>query len=332
MSEGKREVGLLENTQVSRSGGALSLANLDQVAGFAKVMAAASIAIPKHLRDRPGDCAAITMQALHWEMDPYQVANKSYSVNDRLAYESQLIYAVIQARAPVKGRIRQELIGEGPDLQCRVWAHVDEDQRGDDDDGLVEYTSPKLKDIGTKNSPLWKADPGTQITYYSNRAFARLHFAGVLMGVYTVDEIRDAPPMDEAPRDITPEQPKGGMDRVEALRAKKERPTPKPADEVEDVDINEDAPADQEPEPAETQDAAEPEADEAPQDQEPVKDEVEEAEVIPDDTPSRALLAGRTAYEALGATALSPYEPDGPEDADFKRGMAEAEAEENDNE
>ena len=51
---------------------------------FAKLMALSHVAIPKHLRGNPGACLAVTIQAIEWRLSPYAVANKSYSVNDRL--------------------------------------------------------------------------------------------------------------------------------------------------------------------------------------------------------------------------------------------------------
>ncbi len=58
-------------------------------------MARAGIA--KHLRDNPG--AAVAMQAFEWDMSPFAVASKSYSVNGVIAYEAQLITAVVNTRS-----------------------------------------------------------------------------------------------------------------------------------------------------------------------------------------------------------------------------------------
>jgi hypothetical protein len=184
---------------VSDGAGGLAFANMQQVMEFAKLMAVSAVAVPKHLRMNPGACLAVAVQALEWRMSPYAVANKSYSVNDRLAYESQLIQAVILQRAPIEGRFKVEFTGEGPDRVCTVSAKL----RGSDD--VVEYKSPRFADITPKNSPLWKTDPDQQQFYYSGRALCRRHFPDVILGVYARDEIDEAQGPDRA-RDVTPTQ------------------------------------------------------------------------------------------------------------------------------
>lgn len=188
---------------VSDESGGLSFANVSQVMEFAKMMSVAQIAIPKHLRGNPGACLGVCIQAVEWRMSPFAVANKSYSVNDRLAYEAQLIQAVILQRAPIKGRLKVEYSGEGGARVCRVWAELREQDGGE----IVEYKSPPFDRITPKNSPLWKSDPDQQQFYYSSRALARRHFPDVILGVYAKDEFEDSRPPHVGPeraKDITP--------------------------------------------------------------------------------------------------------------------------------
>ncbi|MDQ0510935.1 recombinase RecT [Ancylobacter amanitiformis] len=193
---------------ISNSAGGMSFSNMSQVLEFAKIMAIGGVAIRKHLRGNPGTCLAVTIQAIEWRMSPFAVANKSYSVNDQLAYEAQLIHAVILMRAPLKGRPKFRFEGEGGTRKCIVWGVLD-----DGTDDTVEYVSPAFDKITPKNSPLWKADPDQQHGYYSVRAFARRHFPDVILGVYAVDEIEHDR---GAPRDVTPARPTLGqaLDRL----------------------------------------------------------------------------------------------------------------------
>lgn len=171
---------------VSSIAGGLTFQNMAEVVEFAKLMSKSQVAVPKHLRDNPGACLAVTVQAVEWRMSPFAVANKSYSVNDRLGYESQLIQAVILARAPIIGRLSFEFTGDGPDKSCTALATLTS--------GLtVRYTSPKLKEIKVKNSPLWVNDPEQQLTYFAGRNLARRYFPDVLLGIYSEDELRDMP-------------------------------------------------------------------------------------------------------------------------------------------
>src|SRR6185437_9747475 len=92
----------------------LVVESLGQAMELAKLMAISNTAVPKHLRGDPGACLAIAIQGYEWGINPFALANKSYSVKDRLAYESALYHAVVQRRAPIKGRIKQAYVGDGP--------------------------------------------------------------------------------------------------------------------------------------------------------------------------------------------------------------------------
>lgn len=171
----------------------MQFANMTDIMEFAKIMSVSQVAVPKHLRENPGACLAVVIQASEWQMSPFAVANKSYSVNDRLAYESQLVSAVILRRAPIKSRFRYEFKGEGDKRVCTVSVTTTD---GDE----ITHSSPMFGLINPKNSPLWKSDPDQQLGYHTARSMCRRHFPDVLLGVYTMDEMQDAPP---APRQAT---------------------------------------------------------------------------------------------------------------------------------
>lgn len=171
--------------------GTISMANVGDVLEIARLMSKSESAVPKHLRGNPGACLGVVIQAGDWGISPYAAANKSYVVNDRLAYEAQLINAVILRRAPIKGRFKFAYAGEGEKRRCKVSVICSDGEE-------VSYESPEVGKIPVKNSPLWKGDPDQQLAYYSSRAMCRRHFPDVILGVYTPDE------MEEDPRDVTP--------------------------------------------------------------------------------------------------------------------------------
>lgn len=193
--EGRIDKAVTGALAVSSRGGGVLITTATEAMEVAKLMSISGIAVPKHLRGNPGACLAIVIQANEWEMSSYAVANKSYSVNDRLAYESQLIQAVILRRAPIVGRFKVEYNGDGQHRRCRVWAKLRDGE-------TVEYTSPEIATIKVKNSPLWTGDPDQQLFYYSGRALCRRHFPDVLLGVYAREELEERDPEDA--RDITP--------------------------------------------------------------------------------------------------------------------------------
>lgn len=223
------DTSILGGLSVSDRAGGLAFRDVTQVMEVAKLMAISGVAVPKHLRGNPGACLAVVIQALEWRLSPYAVANKSYSVNDRLAYESQLIQAVILQRAPIDGRFRAEYSGAGQRLKLRIVAKL----KGSDQE--VDYESPEIGEIKPQNSPLWKSDPPQQLYYYSARALCRRHFPDVLLGVYARDEIDndDDERGPERARDVTP--PKKLADKLDML-ADASKSAPKPTVPVESFD------------------------------------------------------------------------------------------------
>ncbi|MCH4542962.1 recombinase RecT [Ochrobactrum sp. A-1] len=179
------------------NGSSIAPQNLGEVVRFAEVMSKADIALPKHLRGNAGACMAVAMQALEWQMSPFAVASKSYSVNGTIAYEAQLIAAVVNTRSGIKGRLKYEYKGTGNDMTCTVSGILDGE--------VYEYTSPTIGSITTKNSPLWKSDPQQQLGYFAARSWARRYVPEVLLGVYDREEAQDFQGADNA-KNITPVQ------------------------------------------------------------------------------------------------------------------------------
>lgn len=218
-------------TAVSSSVGGLAFKDMGQVMEFSKLMAVSGQAVPKHLRAQPGACLAVSLQSLNWRMDPFAVANKSYMVNDRIAYEAQLIHAVIEQRAPIRGRIKGAISGEGATRKWTLTVALK-----DEAEPLV-FEGVESGKIAVKNSPLWKADPDQQLWYYTVRAMARRHFPDVIMGVYEKEELEAEAP----PRDITPTEESALQRRVREAReaaAQPAQPEPPVAEpEIQDAEV-----------------------------------------------------------------------------------------------
>lgn len=176
-------------------GSKLAPQTMAEVVQFAKVMCTADIALPRHLRGNAGACMAVAMQAMEWNLSPFAVASKSYAVNGAIAYEAQLIAAVVNTRSGIKGRLKYKFEGEGHALKCTVSGILDDEE--------CVYTSPAIGSITTKNSPLWKSDPQQQLGYFSARSWARRHCPEVILGVYDRDEAEEFRGPENA-KNITP--------------------------------------------------------------------------------------------------------------------------------
>lgn len=171
---------------LSAAAGGLAFDSMLQVMEFAKLMAIAGVAVPPHCQGNPGVCLAITVKAVAWRMEPFAVAEKSYVVNNRVGYESQLVHAVVEARAPIQKRLDVRYEGAGPTRTCTVIGmFTDGEER--------EYTTPEIGSIKTQNSPLWKSDPDQQLWYFAVRSWARRWCPEVLLGVYTREELDENP-------------------------------------------------------------------------------------------------------------------------------------------
>ncbi|MCZ4501010.1 MAG: hypothetical protein JWQ74_3565 [Marmoricola sp.] len=191
----------------------LQVESLGDIVRFAELMCQSKAGIPQYLHGNAPDCMAITMQALQWGMNPFSVAQKSYKIKDVIAYEAQLIAAVINTRADLKKRPQISFECDGPKRKCTVTFEFN--------DGTVQiYVSPEFEKITPKNSPLWKSDPDQQQSYYSMRAGGRRYCPEVILGVYDRDEVEDfrGP---NGPRDVTPAP--SVMERLQAARAAPEQ-------------------------------------------------------------------------------------------------------------
>ena len=87
-------------------------------------IARGGIAVPMHCRDQPGVVHALFLQAIEWGLPIMSGFNNTYDPRggDRIGFESQLLHAVIEKNARLKKRMRFEIIGEGNDRRCKVWA------------------------------------------------------------------------------------------------------------------------------------------------------------------------------------------------------------------
>lgn len=213
----------VQDTSISATSLITQGQTFDRIMTLANIMAKGVSTVPAHLRN-PADCAAVIMQAMQWNMNPYAVAQKTHLVNGILGYEGQLVNAVINSLAPTKDRLHYEWFGpweriigkfeikkgdkgeyrvpgwkleEEAGIGIRIWATL----KGEDQPRALELL---LAQARTRNSPLWADDPRQQLAYLAVKRWARLYCPDVILGVYTPEEF------DVSEREVNPEfaQPK----------------------------------------------------------------------------------------------------------------------------
>jgi hypothetical protein len=132
---------------------------------------------------------------------------------------SGLVHAVVETHAPLKARLRHEIIGQGDERRCKVWGTFKGEITAH------EYTSVTLKEFRDNRpvkdgkvggSPLWDSNPEVQMFYATTRQWARLYCPDVLLGVYTEDELSTEDRMVDVTPQLSP--------LVERLKAAKLAP------------------------------------------------------------------------------------------------------------
>ncbi len=151
-----------------------------------------------------------------------------------MAYEAQLVNAIILSRAPLKARPKLKWSGEDENLKCEVSATF----VGEDEPAVFEA---ELKTITTRNSPLWKQQPKQQLGYFATRAWARLYCPDVLMGVYTKEEMEEVAGHFGAENalDVTPKAGSVLDDIANQIKASKQPQKPQELTETFDPETGE---------------------------------------------------------------------------------------------
>lgn len=189
--------------------------NMQSIVHFAEFMASGKSTLPKHLQGSPADCMAVVIQAMQWKMNPYAVAQKTHLVGDTLGYEAQLVHAVVTASGAITDDdFDYEFYGDWSKVIGNFLTKKNQNNKpyqvpnwtADDEKGcgvIIKATLAKsgkekvldllLSQATVRNSTLWASDPKQQLAYLAVKRWARLHVPGVMLGVYTRDEIEDIP-------------------------------------------------------------------------------------------------------------------------------------------
>jgi hypothetical protein len=220
----------------AQGGALMQPRNGKELMDMANLMAGSGQMIRDFYRGNPGDCAALIMICQPYGFNPFTTSWKTYKASKNadapISFEAQLVNAMVNRSAPIKGRLKYAFEGEGPKRRCTVTG-IDR-ETGE----AITYTSPEIDRIPVKNSPSWKGDPDQQLGYYSARAWARRHFPELLLGVYTREEIEEAPPRDITPRPAETNPllaRKLAAARGEVLPPEPEDVSQDPADHIEDA-------------------------------------------------------------------------------------------------
>lgn len=224
----------------------LDVASMESIMRLADIMAKSRTTIPDHLKGNSADCAAVIMQAMQWQMNPFAVAQKTHVVNGTLGYEGQLVNAAITSSGVTRDRFNYEWFGAWEKIigKTKVVNVPEKGKKGDkdykkayqfhaadydlkDEEGLGiriwatlrGESQPReltllLVQASVRNSPLWATDPRQQLAYLAVKRWSRLYAPDVILGVYTPDELEQDY---REPVDITPPTSSGAAGAQDLL-------------------------------------------------------------------------------------------------------------------
>lgn len=161
-------------------------ANMDQAMRLAEMMARGKM-MPVHLQSSPGDCLMVVEQAMRWNMSPFAVAQCTSSIKGKLMFEGKLVAAAVEASGAIVGMLDYAFDGEGMTRRVTVSGI----RHGETSPRTVEVV---LKDAITENG-IWKKQPDQQLCYHGARVWARRWTPGVMLGVYSPEEMTTDTPV-----------------------------------------------------------------------------------------------------------------------------------------
>lgn len=200
--------------------------------------------VPLPMETVTANCFLVVNQAVRWNMDPFAVAQCVSVVHGKLCYEGKLIAAVMEGKLGVE--LEYEISGLGDTMKVVVSGAINGKQVVDSKGRPKEIdgTVGDWKTTG-RGSP-WDARGGHKrmLRYRGAREWGRVYAPGLMLGVYSDDEmedlsanhramnariVQDAPPVPPAPpaAQVThqPEPPATAADELVTAQP--------PAEEVE---------------------------------------------------------------------------------------------------
>lgn len=165
---------------------------------------------PKHLvvpndpERSVANCFRVAGNAVRWELDPFSVADQTYSVGGKLAYQGQLVIAIIHRHAGLDGKLNFSFTGKvGTD---ELTVTVSGKFKGAAEPSTLTLSVGQAK----TDNQMWKKDPEQKLCYSGATRWARRYCPEVVLGVMTFEDLeviaeQEAP---ELPVDLRTEEEK----------------------------------------------------------------------------------------------------------------------------
>ncbi len=161
----------------------LDTARFEHLYRIAGILARSALT-PKHLKaatqeETTANCFRVVNQAMRWGFDPFAVADESYVVGMKLAYQGKLAAAVVNSRAGLKGPLYATYAGAEKTPQRTV--EISGTFKDEDRPRTIKVC---VADVKTDNK-LWTTNPDQKLFYTGATMWARRHCPEILLGVLT---------------------------------------------------------------------------------------------------------------------------------------------------
>lgn len=200
---------------------------------------AASSIVPQHVRGHREDCFILCQMAIRMDVDPFMLMQNCYVVHGRPGFLAQFAIARLNASGRIRGTLQFEFSGEGEEYGCTAWA-VDADTGKRVNGPTITRRMVKAegwdKDTPTKTGGVqkskWNTMPDLMFRYRAAAFFVRTAYPDVMLGLQTVEEIRDSV-LDVEAYEAGAEKPANIKDRIALQAANGEPKLPQPEPKAE---------------------------------------------------------------------------------------------------
>jgi hypothetical protein len=143
--------------------------------------------LPAQFKNNLGNVLIALEYAERLNMPPLAVMQSMYVIHGKPAFDSKFFIAQIVQRY---GQVNYEIEGTGDDLSCFVWVTCP--STGNKISGpIASIKMAKAEGWFNKAGSKWPSMPDLMLRYRAAAFFARCYLPDLILGMQSVDEIRD---------------------------------------------------------------------------------------------------------------------------------------------
>lgn len=157
---------------------------------------AASELVPAHYRGKPESCFIAVEMAVRLGIAPFMFMQNTYVVHGRPGIEAKLAIALVNSSGIFNDSLDYEVIGGADPFAdgYKVRAFAVRKSTGKRVDGpWIDWALVRAEKWNSKEGSKWITMPGQMFLYRAAMFFARVHCPERLLGMYTADELEEAP-------------------------------------------------------------------------------------------------------------------------------------------